>query len=453
MTRNDGISAGVGAVIVCVVVYFVLQSQGGDGLMRTAGEPSEPPAIEAPEDVSEALVAPLEVTESAAVEEAQNEDVQETPLKTTEEPSQSEGTLAAGATDGAGETDAGAAPEALDQVADEAPSPEQMTQSAEEADAAGAASEDAAPETPSAPPGDEPSFDVVRIEPDGSGLVAGRAKPGAEVDVVVDGEVIAQTKADEDGAFVAFVTIDRKTGETGDGEAATAPEAEAEAAPDASAGEDEKAEESAEPSAQTLVIRARPDEDGPVAESAPVFVIGGLTEDAAPVVVQPEAETVRVIQPPKRAAASAVTLDAISYDASGRVVFAGRGRPEGAVRLYLNGAPIAETPLSDDGSWRTRAAAPIAAGVYRLRVDQIGASGAVLSRIETPFQREDIAQGPLGDGVVTVQRGDSLWRLAETAYGAGLRYTVIYAANDDQIRDPDLIYPGQIFTVPETARP
>jgi nucleoid-associated protein YgaU len=48
----------------------------------------------------------------------------------------------------------------------------------------------------------------------------------------------------------------------------------------------------------------------------------------------------------------------------------------------------------------------------------------------------------------TVSRGDSLWRLSHLAYGAGTRYAVIYQANRQQIRNPNLIYPGQVFVVP-----
>ncbi|MFN6953134.1 MAG: LysM peptidoglycan-binding domain-containing protein [Albidovulum sp.] len=48
-----------------------------------------------------------------------------------------------------------------------------------------------------------------------------------------------------------------------------------------------------------------------------------------------------------------------------------------------------------------------------------------------------------------VVRGDNLWQISRTTYGQGIRYTVIYKANRDQIRDPDLIYPGQIFVLPK----
>ena len=51
--------------------------------------------------------------------------------------------------------------------------------------------------------------------------------------------------------------------------------------------------------------------------------------------------------------------------------------------------------------------------------------------------------------VVTVQPGFTLWAIARDRYGEGLMYVRVYEANRDKIRDPDLIYPGQVFTVPE----
>jgi nucleoid-associated protein YgaU len=52
-------------------------------------------------------------------------------------------------------------------------------------------------------------------------------------------------------------------------------------------------------------------------------------------------------------------------------------------------------------------------------------------------------------GSVIIRRGDSLWRISKRVYGRGVRYTTIYLANQDQIRNPDLIWPGQVFSVPE----
>ncbi|MGB7263290.1 MAG: LysM peptidoglycan-binding domain-containing protein [Albidovulum sp.] len=59
------------------------------------------------------------------------------------------------------------------------------------------------------------------------------------------------------------------------------------------------------------------------------------------------------------------------------------------------------------------------------------------------------APAPLRVSVVTVQPGFTLWRIARENYGDGIEYVKVYEANKNQIRDPDLIYPGQIFSVPQ----
>ncbi|TXM96255.1 LysM peptidoglycan-binding domain-containing protein, partial [Methylobacterium sp. WL122] len=78
---------------------------------------------------------------------------------------------------------------------------------------------------------------------------------------------------------------------------------------------------------------------------------------------------------------------------------------------------------------------------------------------ETPAARGPSEPGGGADVFVpevrtaTIARGDSLWEISRRTYGAGDRYSVIYDANQDQIRDPDLIYPGQIFVLPSEGAP
>jgi nucleoid-associated protein YgaU len=89
-------------------------------------------------------------------------------------------------------------------------------------------------------------------------------------------------------------------------------------------------------------------------------------------------------------------------------------------------------------------------GLHILRVDQVDESGQVIARVETPFSRSAMVGSLDNEGFVIVQPGNNLWRIARRTYGRGWQYTVIYEANQDQIRDPDLIYPGQVFVLPET---
>ena len=97
------------------------------------------------------------------------------------------------------------------------------------------------------------------------------------------------------------------------------------------------------------------------------------------------------------------------------------------------------------------------AGVYTLRADQVYAEGKVVSRVESPFKREAPAElAAAAEAIekrrvvqVTVQPGNTLWAIAKENYGEGIQYVKVFNANRDRIRNPDLIYPGQVFTVPE----
>lgn len=53
---------------------------------------------------------------------------------------------------------------------------------------------------------------------------------------------------------------------------------------------------------------------------------------------------------------------------------------------------------------------------------------------------------------VIIRRGDNLWTVARRNYGAGIRYTTIFDANRDQVRDPHKIYPGQVLKIPESEQ-
>ncbi len=74
---------------------------------------------------------------------------------------------------------------------------------------------------------------------------------------------------------------------------------------------------------------------------------------------------------------------------------------------------------------------------------------------QAPAGPQTFEQAPLAESQnsVIIRRGDTLWQISRRAYGQGVRYTTIYLANEDQIKNPDLIEPGQIFGVPKEALP
>ena len=148
-----------------------------------------------------------------------------------------------------------------------------------------------------------------------------------------------------------------------------------------------------------------------------------------------------------------VSLDVVDYDETGAVRFGGRAGAGAVVRVYVDNGVVGEVTADGTGHWRLVPEGAVAAGVHTLRADAVDGAGRVMGRVELPFQRAVASGLDVERGRVVVQPGQNLWRLARAAYGSGVRYTVIYEANQGQIRDPRLIYPGQAFAVPAGARP
>jgi nucleoid-associated protein YgaU len=186
------------------------------------------------------------------------------------------------------------------------------------------------------------------------------------------------------------------------------------------------------------------------AVSSPVIILPPEGAEQAPLLVKPESEGVTLMQPAAAEPAAGIVLDRLTYSEQGDLVAAGRGRPGSIIRIYSNAVFLKEIRCDNDGQWQVQIAADIAASALLLRFDEVDAEGKVLSRLETPFEYSPQAvTHELHARKIVVQKGDYLWKFAEQYYGKGWRYSIIFSANADLIRDPDLIYPGQIFTVPE----
>ncbi len=362
-----------------------------------------------------------------------------------------------------------------------------------------------------------PSFDVVRVEPDGTTLIAGAGVAGGMVQILLDGASVAEAETGADGKFASFLTLEPSDAarvlslvQSVDGEdvasdatviVAPTPvvvaeevvaevaetveaveEAATEVIADASSVADaveevvpEVVEDAApEPVTETVVAEAvvkeaAPEVVEPVApeetEQPEVVVaekpveVAAVSQPVAPAVIISDNEGARVLQAPSDQSPEvqdAIALDAISYSEEGNVQLSGRAKSGGFARVYLDNVSKADEPILQDGTWRAELP-NIEAGVYTLRVDQVTETGLVLSRVETPFKREPkeellVASEEVAEKrvvAVTVQPGNTLWAIAKESYGDGIQYVKVFEANKERIRNPDLIYPGQVFTVPE----
>ena len=145
---------------------------------------------------------------------------------------------------------------------------------------------------------------------------------------------------------------------------------------------------------------------------------------------------------------SPVTVDSVDYDSRGNLALSGAATPGAEIEVTAGKTRLGSAETDSEGRWSLRPGQKVAPGRYDLTAVERSGAGEVLSRIRLPFLRADPVTD-FGEGrLVVVQPGNSLWRIARRTYGRGIQYAVIYAANRAQIGDPDLIFPGQVFTLP-----
>ncbi|WP_299659769.1 LysM peptidoglycan-binding domain-containing protein [uncultured Ruegeria sp.] len=346
-----------------------------------------------------------------------------------------------------------------------------------------------------------PVLDQIFVEPDGNAVLSGSGEPGSEISVLLDGEAVHRFTVDDSGQFAEFVSIpfaDDSRGlvlEAATGEKAArsddyliaalpAPVAAEDVTEEPSVPVDEAETEVADAETAPAVAAETPAPAGTEAQNAETITTDVQVAEQADPTSEPEApqteggdsseqqiailrsgeEGVELVQTPtaRETPPDQIALDTIGYSDSGDVELTGRVQDGSAVRLYLDNQLVADLEPDEDGQWRGEVEG-IDPGVYTLRVDEVSPDGTVVSRLETPFKREPVETLLAAEGAetedasaetpvirsVTVQKGDTLWAISRDRFGDGVLYVKLFEANKESIRDPDLIYPGQIFTIPE----
>jgi nucleoid-associated protein YgaU len=344
-----------------------------------------------------------------------------------------------------------------------------------------------------------PNFDIVRAEPTGDMVMAGRAEPGWRVSVESGGQVVGSAVADAQGEWV--ITPDAPVRK----------------------GEHSLELKSQSPNGQQMLFskqrlalslgtanKGRPlvalTEEG---EPTRVLQMAPATQDDKRADISAGKPRSELPNPPLKPDASTalasgdpvaqVTFTSIDYEpnSSNAVFFTGRGIPGARVMLYIDNEFAGTASVDATGGWTFRGSRDLKQGTHALRADHVElATGKVLARAEVNFDREApsaVALGAASTGssaaasgsaqprvktevadvqsstganpgaktadatvgteidpkVIIVRRGDTLWQIAARNYGNGSKYTQIFQTNKGQIRNPNLIYPSQRFNVPQ----
>ncbi|MDE3810961.1 LysM peptidoglycan-binding domain-containing protein [Sinorhizobium meliloti] len=330
-----------------------------------------------------------------------------------------------------------------------------------------------------ASPATIPGLQVTAVEIEGGMMyVAGNAKPGALVRIYADDKLLGEVKADDKGHFVVDGLIELSVGshiiradmmnedaskvamrasvpfDRPAGAQVAAIAGSTLAAP--TTGLDRLKAEAGK--ALTLLKALFADGKQPsmeqlaAARSATEFALQSLAEfkpadgsDAYLAAAAAEAS--------KAATTALDALKAAPQDPSS--VAAAVEKVDGALGSALTrqnvGTSVASAePLAVQANDASKQPEPSAAGETDATVVEQAAAPASDAAKEQPAT---IEQAPLKESKtsVIIRRGDTLWQISRRVYGAGLRYTTIYLANREQIENPDLIRPGQVFGVPDEA--
>jgi nucleoid-associated protein YgaU len=349
-----------------------------------------------------------------------------------------------------------------------------------------------------------PTFDVVRADPTGDLVMAGRAEPGWSVTVESNGQVLGGAVADAQGEWVITPSNPVRKGEHSLELKSQSPNGRqmlfskqrlALSIGDANKGRPLVA--LTEEGAPTRVLQSSP----PAGDDSRGASMASNDASAGRGLANPPLKPTPI---PAAEAAAQVTFTSIDYEPnSGNAIFiAGRGMPGARVMLYIDNEFAGTATVDATGGWTFRGTRELKGTAHALRADHVElATGKVLARAEVNFDREapkalalgatvpglpgqsGLASGApqprapakaeTGDatssnpvvnaanaetapeqagfdpGVIIVRRGDTLWQIAQRHYGDGSKYTQIFQTNKGQIRNPNLIYPSQRFNVPQ----
>ena len=259
------------------------------------------------------------------------------------------------------------------------------------------------------------AFDIVRINPDGNVVIAGRAAPNTTIQIFNDDALLGETTSDQTGSWVFLPS------------------------------------EKLSPGQHRLTLREKRENEILRTNNQPVFLIVPEPEEKqqAPLAVTvPEKGDIAPLQEMTLPADMSLSIDVVQSDAQGAVTVSGKG-PHGAeIRLYIDKTYKGKTLVPDTDNWKIRLETALGDQPVTVRADQVDAQGKVIARVEVGFVREKI-DAPSTMARVVVQPGNSLWRIARRTYGDGFDYVIIYRANKDQIRNPDMIFPGQVYMLPK----
>ena len=282
----------------------------------------------------------------------------------------------------------------------------------------------------------EPLFaiTVARVNPDGSSIFAGVAEADATIQLQDGTNLLDETVSDSNGEWVSIPARKLSAGphiiiltmRTKDGRIATA--------------NTSLVVEIAETKTEKPLVAIVPQDD----TTAPVLLqspdldadIEVIEEDVAEIVVP--------------ASVPAINIQSLSLTDNGGLLVRGRFSAGHHISGQLGTKSMSDIAIDNSGRWSGLIdISDLSQAPQTLDVKLFDDANNIVAQTALELDENNINPGLKDSQMVVVQKGDALWRIAYRTYGKGVRYVEIVRRNQDQISDPDMIFPNQIFVLPK----
>ena len=306
-------------------------------------------------------------------------------------------------------------------------------------------------------PTDPLTIDLARVKPDGSAVFAGTAAPNAKIRIFEGDILLGETIANANGEWVIVLEKSLAAGqhlisvgmERSDG---TTEMADRSLAVEIYKDTETKPLVALLPETATevpVLIQSPDDVDTakPVTAASEAAMADAAKADAA----MPETTDAAPANFQAKSQIAALVPSAIVWRDASRILISGTSR--GGIRVTVNDAEgqFGEALVLADGAWQVSGSLDMDIAVNHLRFTLFDDANHAIGRYDLPIKARDLAKGQDGSPLIVVNKGDMLWRIAYHQLGEGIKYVDIVRRNEQDITDPDLIYPKQIFAVPQLS--
>ncbi len=281
-----------------------------------------------------------------------------------------------------------------------------------------------------------PEVDIIRVKPSGEFLIAGSAKPKSKINLNNNGKILLSTDVDEKGNWVLVSEKPFKDGDqmliidqvNHDGTKISSKEV---IVTKISKNKNLKP-----------IVFALPNEDG--------GILKVIQKSKMKIEKVASGKTSLSISDSKKgvSSGSGFKVLGIFFDEIGRVSITGIANYGNAIEILINGKKEKPYLLNSNKEWTIKSKQNLTFGQHLLTANLLDVNGSLLKKITFPFLRAEIPKGVSAEDYVIIKPGDMLWTISYRVYGNPWKYVEIFDENKDQISNPDLIFPGQIFTLP-----